>query len=272
MQILVTGGNGFVGSHLVKALKKGHEVDVLSNKPGKGVIAKDIRDKDLDLSGYNIIYHLAAFSSPSHCRGNEAEAWDVNVGGTRNILAHMSKGQKIIFSSSAQLYDKYSGKVHQESEQPKPANFYGLTKLVCEHLIQWYSHQKNLSFCNLRFFNIYGPGQFSGFLIPDVISKFRAGGSVEIRNPDAVLDLIYIDNAVEAFIKAQELEGTFNVCSGKGIKVREVYEAIGERMGVAFKSPKASGKRNALVGDNSKILKAGVKFSSLQDNLDKLIN
>lgn len=221
LKILVTGGDGFIGSYLVKELRK-LDFDA-------AVLTGDIRDENLDLHGYNIIYHLAALSSPKFCEENKKLAWDVNVNGTLNLLEKLEEGQKIIFTSSAHVYNR-SSHPHSEDEPLNSPDFYGLTKKAAEELIEYYSEKKGFAYTILRFFNIYGPKQGKGFLIPDIIEKYRTGGEIEIINPDARRDFIYISDAVAALIKAINAEGIYNIGSGKGTKIGEIYSLIRKEM------------------------------------------
>lgn len=221
-KILVTGGAGFIGSYLTEELRK-LNFDA-------AVLTGDIRDENLDLHRYNIIYHLAALSNPRFCEDNKRLAWDVNVNGTLNLLEKLGKGQKIIFTSSAHVYSK-SPNPHSEKEPLNPSDFYGLTKKTAEELIEYCSAKKGLAYAILRFFNIYGAKQGKGFLIPDIIEKYRAGGEIKIIDPEARRDFVYISDAVSALIMAVDARGIYNIGSGRGTRIWEVYSLIRNEMG-----------------------------------------
>ncbi|MDI6655459.1 MAG: NAD(P)-dependent oxidoreductase [Candidatus Hydrothermarchaeota archaeon] len=227
-KILVTGGTGFIGSYLTEELRKlNYDIKILTQERLKGrqYIPGDIRDEDLDLKGYNVIYHLAALSNPGFCEDNKGLAWDVNVNGTLNLLEKLEKGQKIIFTSSAHVYGG-SSNPHSEDEPLNPPDFYGLTKKTAEELIEYCSEKKGFAYTILRFFNIYGPKQSKGFLIPDIIEKYRAGGEIKIINPEAKRDFVYISDAVVALVEAINARGIYNIGSGRGTRIEDIYSLI----------------------------------------------
>lgn len=224
-RVLVTGGTGFIGSYLVEKLsREGFHPDVIAKETG------DIRDENLDLGKYDVIYHMAAISSPMACEGDMRLAWDVNVSGTMNILDKLVGDQTLVFASTAHVYGP--GRESKREDDPrKPGDFYGLTKKVCEDLIVYHGRRKGFRYAVLRFFNIYGPGQGRGFLIPDIVEKYRRGGEIKIMNPGAQRDFLYISDAVDALFLARDAQGIYNVGSGKGTKVEEAYRFIGREIG-----------------------------------------
>lgn len=246
-RILVTGETGFIGSYLTEKLSiEGFPFDAISKENG------DIRDKKLNLDNYDMIYHLAAVSSPKACEDNPGLAWDVNVNGTLNILEKLKENQKLVFASTAHVYS--SGKhPKREDDILNPKDFYGLTKKICEDLIAYYSRKKGFRYAILRFFNIYGPRQSKGFLIPDVIEKYKSGREVVIYNPKAVRDFLHVKDAVRALVTAADVEGVFNIAYGAGTKIGDIYRIIKEEMQVELVEEKIIDRdRDALVGDVSK--------------------
>lgn len=264
MRILVTGGSGYIGRKLVEALKGRAEVSVLNRRPveGAGFISGDIRDKDLDLSGFDAVYHLAAVSSPRTVETDREAAWDVNVNGTRNIASRLKKGQRMVFMSSAQVYDKRAEKKHVEDEIPLPNNFYGLTKLVGEDILRFQALQNGFSYVALRLFNVYSKDQPPGLLLGDVLEKYRKGGRIEVFNPGALLDMVHMKDLLGVLEGAATMEpGVYNVCSGHAISVSEIYRAIRERVGAkGVEEVVMSDKKDWLLGDNSRLRKLGFSF------------
>lgn len=241
-KILVTGGGGFVGKRLVNCLIKTHnEVYVLDRIINKtcqsdiSFIKGDIRSKNLDLQDYDIIYHLASVLHPIIDKNLQESAWDINVNGTRNILEKLNKNQHIIFSSSAHVYDITKNTPHKEDEKLRPWNFYGLTKMIGENLVEYYSRINGFSAGVLRFFNIYGLGQVSGnrgYLIPDIIKKYRTQKIVNILNPNGEIDLVYIDDVIELLVMGKDIKGVYNVGYGKANKIKEVYQLVKKGLNV----------------------------------------
>ncbi len=264
MKILLSGGSGYIGRNLVQKFSNKYDVTVLNRKEvdGAAFIPGDIRDAHLDLSSFDVVFHLAAVSHPSLAEKDEAAAWDVNVNGTKNIAQNLIKGQKIIFMSSAHVYDKNSDKKHKEDEIPFPSNFYGLTKLVGENTIKFYAKKNGFKYVILRLFNVYSKNQGPGLLVGDVIEKYRKKDKIEINNPDSVLDLVHMDDLVEVLEGAIHFEdGIYNVCSSHPISVKQVYEKIKRYVGAADKPHYVvSNKKTYLLGDNTKINSLGYKF------------
>ena len=239
MKILVTGGSGFIGSNLLKQI----DSDVFDREQG------DIRDSNLDVSEYDIIYHLAAISSPRDSELDRKNTWDVNVSGTINLLEKMSPKQHLIFASSAQVYNRSLQTTHKETEHLSPHNIYGLTKMMDEELIRYYAQVKGIKATILRFFNVYGPEQRPGFLIPDVIKKYQEE-NVEIKNPESRIDMVYIDDLVDALILAQKVQGTFNIGTGQETKIKEVYSLVKEAMKSNASETISEQEPYSLIADN----------------------
>ncbi|MCI0503521.1 NAD(P)-dependent oxidoreductase [Candidatus Micrarchaeota archaeon] len=264
MKVLVTGGSGYIGQRLLRALSIEHEVTLLDRHPVEGIsfIEADIRDQGLNISTFDVIYHLAAVSSPRLMDKDRELAWDVNVNGTRNIASSLKKGQHLIFMSSAQVYDKRSRKKHMENEMPFPNNYYGLSKLVGEEIVRYLSFQKGFSCAILRLFNVYSEDQSPGLLVGDVMEKYRKGGAVEVFNPRSVLDMVHMDDLISTLKFAPSIpSGTYNVCSGHPISVGEIYSAarifVGAEKG---REVVVSDKEDFLLGDNKKLLDLGMRF------------
>lgn len=269
MKILITGGSGYIGSRLSAALGNAHEVHILSKNP-EGDVRGDIRDAGLDLSAYDAILHLAAISSPKAVEADRPLAWDVNVNGTLNICRKMRKGQALVFISSGQVYDKRSEKVHSEEETPRPNNFYGLTKLVGEDIVRFHSLQLGFRHAIFRLFNVYSPDQGPGLLVGDVMEKYRRGGTIEVHNPRAELDMLHLDDAVRVLSSFEKIgEGTYNLCSGHRISVGRIYDEIGAHLKMKNRRKVVSDKPGWLLGDNSKLRSAGFSFREFSLEADR---
>jgi nucleoside-diphosphate-sugar epimerase len=271
MKILITGGRGFIGRRLHKALEKqGKEVCllVLDNDKDAGdeklecVIVGDINDPKLDLSSYEVVYHLAAISNPRTCEEKKDLAWRTNVDGTRNIVERMKQGARIVFMSSAHVYGN-GDRPHGEDEIPDPKTFYGLTKLVGENVVNYTAAAKGLKRTVFRLFNSYAVDQPEGFIVPDVIKKYKNQKEIEILNPDSEIDLLRVEDVVAVLAAASEgrLDGTYNICSGKPMKVSEIYRKIRDFVGAKGVKERTAGNAvKKLLGDGSKLAKAGFRF------------
>ena len=228
--------------------------------PGAKTIKGDVRDAGLDLSGFGMVFHLAAVSNSRLAEADRALAWDVNVNGTRNICGKLGAGQRLIFMSTAQVYGK-SEAPHKESETPLPSNYYALTKLLGEEIVRFHSGQAGFDHLVFRLFNSYSMDQEGDLLLPEIIRKYRSGGHIEMKNPDAVLDMVHADDVMAVLSDSGRIPpGTYNLCSGRAISVREVCEAVGRYLKAEKGQVLGKGERTVLRGDNSKIKGLGYSF------------
>ncbi len=281
-KILITGGIGFIGKKLADNLiKKKNEVYILdrfsseSYKSEINFITGDIRSKDLDLEEYDVIYHLASVLHPIS-KDSEESAWDINVNGTKNILEKLNKNQHIIFSSSSHVYDITKNEKHRENEKLKPWNFYGLTKMIGENMVEYYSHIHGFSFGVLRFFNIYGAGQVSGnrgYLIPDIIEKYKTQKVINILNSNGKIDLVFIDDLIKLLMMKKDIRGVYNVGYGKANKISDVYQLVKKELDVNPEEILKPYKGYSLLSDTEKI-KTEINWTAkttLEDGIKKTI-
>ena len=174
-KILITGGAGYVGQNLVYfLLKKKYQIYVLDNLSTSSSINKSIKKKinfyKIDLTqerkvknffkkrNFDLIIHLAAFSGVQEFKKNVLKSFNNNVLSTKNLVNYGFKNPKtkLIFSSSAAIYGKVSGEKISEHVAAKPVNYYGLSKLACENIIENSFKNKRNDYAILRYFNVVG--------------------------------------------------------------------------------------------------------------------
>lgn len=209
---LVTGGAGFIGSNIAKETG----AEVFDIKLGQDILNKN----QLLQAAQNVdgIFHCAAKIIVSESFEKSNEYYEINVTGTKNVL---TAGKKVVFSSSAAVYGTYDQKVN-ENFKLKPESPYGQNKLDAEKLLSTGPHVA------LRYFNVY-PSQHG--VISKFISLAKENKNIEINGAgDQVRDFIFIDDVVEANIKAMQYKNTsfevFNIASGVGITIKELAEMI----------------------------------------------
>ena len=234
-RILVTGSSGFVGKNLVEELKRqdadvltltdhdGRRIDIRDQQRVEAIINK-IRNIDID-----IVYHLAAITSVPFSFENPGETYDVNVLGTLNILelCRSCNADKIVFASSY-VYGQPQYLPIDEKHPLQPTNPYARSKILGEELCRAYNTDFGVKCIILRPFNIYGVGQSKNFLIPSIIAQLRYG-KIELKDPEPKRDFIYISDVIDAYIKAGEFNGdfdVFNIGYGKSYSVKEIVDKI----------------------------------------------
>ena len=228
MKILVTGGCGFVGTHLVQRLaKEGHEVVVLDLKapeqPAQGVqyIKGDIRDRSdvaRAIKGCGAVFHLAALTNVRD--GNDDADYEVNFLGAKNVFEQAKQNSlKVVFTSSAAVYGD-AGHCTEETE-PKPISQYGRSKLKAENFLR---KEMPDSFI-VRFFNLYGPG---GQGAPNIFCR-HVPNYTPVRifgNGMQTRDYVHVNDAVDALMLGLGGSGTYNIGTGQEISLLELLDHV----------------------------------------------
>jgi len=230
MKILITGGAGFIGSHMAESfLRGGWNVTVLDNfSSGRRenlshisdritIIEGDIRDKSAvadAMAGSAAVVHLAALASVPASFLNPEETYEVNFMGTQNVLeaAHRNKVSRVTFASSSAVYGDTEILPITEEAPENPLSPYGLSKLLGEKLCRFYNTAYGLPVTVFRFFNVYGPRQnpFSEYsaVIPKFLSIIKEGGTpVIFGTGEQTRDFIYVSDLVQAHMLA--IEGNY---------------------------------------------------------------
>ena len=244
MRFVVTGGAGFVGSHLVQLLiKNNHEVIVIDNlHTGKKENLESVIDKiefqKIDIRNYESIenilknidgvFHQAALTVVQDSFSNPKEYYDVNVQGTENIFKLSIENKfKVVYASSSSVYGHKQKMPIEESMERKPINPYGQTKLECEHLFEKYSKLGG-SIIGLRYFNIFGKGQtveYAG-VITKFIERLKEGKAPIIFGKGSqIRDFISVDDIAKANLMAMNCNKSnllVNIGSGKAISILEL--------------------------------------------------
>jgi len=252
MRILVTGGAGFIGSHLVdRLIKENHKVIVIDNlTTGKEEnINPQAEFHNLDIYDFekikplfekiDFVFHLAAISQILVSIKDPVETSKVNILGTINVFkaAIEAKVKRVIFASSSSVYGNQEKLPLKENMRPNPVNPYALQKLVGEQFAKLFTKLYGIPIISLRYFNVYGPRININSDYSSVIGKFlkqKAEGKplTIFGNGEQTRDFCYIDDVVDATIKAiksKKLKGgeVINIGSGKSYSINYLADLIG---------------------------------------------
>jgi UDP-glucose 4-epimerase len=238
---LVTGGAGFIGSHICeRLLKEGHDVRVLDNFfSGKqsnledlggeiDLVRGDIRDAKVvadAMRGVHVVFHEAALGSVPRSVADPLTTHDVNMTGTLNVLlaARDAGVRRVVYASSSSVYGETQELPKHEGITPQPLSPYALSKLAGEHYISIFNHVYGYEAVALRYFNIFGPRQDPESQYAAVIPKFVTAlleGKPPVIYGDGLQsrDFTYVENVVEANLLASEADDiagrAFNVACG----------------------------------------------------------
>jgi len=298
MKYVVTGGAGFIGSHLIeKLVKQGDVVTVLDNlNTGKienlksvskkiNFVQNDIRDFEVLRSlmeNVDGVFHQAAMASVQDSFRIPEKFHDVNVNGTENIFKIAKEfGIKVVYASSSSVYGDTSILPTTESDEKRPINPYAKTKLEKDKLAEQYA-KNGLKVIGLRYFNVFGPRQskeYAGVIklflerIQQGLPPLVNGDGLQIR------DFVYVDDAVNANILSMESDidfEFFNIGTGTTISILDLANMIIKFSGLKIKPihrPALSGDVRATQADITKV-KTMLKWrptTSIQDWLKSAV-
>ena len=251
MRVLITGGAGFIGSHLTEALtrNKDTQVKVLDNlsrgrlenlESCRGefqFIQGEIHDKELlreSMDGASVVFHLAAQSNVLGAEADIDYSFNANVRGTVNILlvAREMGVRRVVFTSSREVYGEVAHLPVAENTPLCPRNAYGASKASAEHYCRVFS-TNGLVVSILRLANVYGPRD-RGRVIPIFLDSVRNGYPLVVYGGEQVLDFVWIDAVVDALMKAAfgpVLPGPLNIGSGTGTRIWDLAQRVAELAG-----------------------------------------
>ena len=258
MKILVTGGAGFIGSHLLQLLQgqQGVEVVVYDNlSSGRRehvpkairLVEGDVRDADglanlFASEAFDSVVHLAAQTMVPYSLSHPEEDCQINLLGLINILECCRKYavKHIVFSSSAAVYgDNLNIPLHEE-EKPMPTSAYGITKMASEHYLRMYHDLYGLNTTVLRFANVYGERQGAGGEggVVSIFCKLLAAGQgvTVFGNGEQTRDFVYAGDIAEALWRGSQLEGhhVINISTQKETSVNQLLAAFKQAVGREF--------------------------------------
>jgi UDP-glucose 4-epimerase len=286
--VLVTGGAGFIGSHLTEALlRKGHRVRVLDDfSTGKRenlnfdrtdlsleIIEADIRDLSVcqeATQDVEYVFHQAALPSVQRSVEDPLGSNSVNVGGTLNILlsSRENRVKRVMYASSSSIYGDTPTLPKKEEMPPTPLSPYALQKYVGEQYCRLFSELYGLETVSLRYFNIFGPRQDPNSIYSAVIPRFidallRGRAPIIFGDGEQSRDFTYIENVVQANLlamAAEHLRGeAINIACGERISLNQLVsvlkEITGSKLSPVYEEPRPGDVRHSLAD-----IRKGKKF------------
>jgi len=270
--VLVVGGAGYIGSHVVKALRNAGKSPVVFDNLSSGlrenllpgipfILGDTLKPEQLEpaMKGVGSIIHMAALKAAGESMTEPEKYAENNISGTINLLnaATAAKVKYFVFSSSAAVYGEPQYLPLDESHPTAPMNFYGYTKLAIENLLHWYSQLKGLRFSSLRYFNAAGydvDGELNGLehkpnnLLPIVMETIMGrrkkvevfGTDYDTRDGSCIRDYIHVSDLAEAHLKALDYlkhknqDLVINLGTSNGLSVLEIMQIAREVSGQEF--------------------------------------
>ena len=267
MKCLVTGGAGFIGSHLTRGLlHRGHDVWVLDNlSTGKlenieslpiEFIEGDVRDRETvreAVQGIDYVFHLAALASVGRSLKDPLATHAVNETGTLTVLdaAHKAKVKRVVYAASSSAYGNAVALPKREDATPSPASPYAVSKLTGEYYCRVYNDTFGLETACVRYFNVFGPRQDPNSEYAAVIPRFidtalNGGSPVIYGDGSQSRDFTFVTNAVDATIAAatapKAAGQVINVACGERRSLLELMDMLedllGDRITPQFEKPR----------------------------------
>ena len=272
-KVLVVGGAGYIGSHVVKALRDAGKSPVVFDNLSSGlrenllpeipfILGDTLFPEQLKpaMRGVDAIIHMASLKAAGESMTEPEKYAKNNISGTVNLLnaATAAKVKYFVFSSSAAVYGEPQYLPLDEKHPTKPLNFYGYTKLEIENLLRWYSQLRGMRFSSLRYFNAAGydvDGELNGLehepnnLLPIVLETIMGrrekvevfGTDYDTRDGSCIRDYIHVSDLADAhlraldYLKCENQDLVVNLGTSKGLSVLEIMQIAREVSGAEFK-------------------------------------
>lgn len=287
--ILITGGLGFIGSHIANKLLNENKLTIIDNlSTGKlnyldnpqhknlTLIKKPLNSLDLvaNLKDMDYVFHLAAMVSVPLSVKSPIICNMENVTTTVNLLDACVKNdvKKIIFSSSSAVYGENTNMPLNENELPMPSSPYASSKASCELYLKAFYESYGLNYTALRYFNVFGPKQDKNSpyaaVIPNFISALLENKQPVIYgNGEQTRDFVYVEDVAKANINAckSEYNGIVNIASGKRITINQLYEIIRKTLSSKINAkylPKRAGDIQHSQADISNMKKINLEINT----------
>ena len=298
-KVVVTGGLGFIGSHLVEALVEDNDVIIIDNRStGTLENLNDFADKrpeviEGDVAALNLkeifdgcdyVFHLAALPSVVRSIDDPQASNESNTTGTLNVLvaAKESDIKKVVFASSSSVYGDAAALPKREDMCLAPLSPYAVTKAAGELYCTVFQHVYGLSTVSLRYFNVFGPrqnpySQYAAVIPKFIIALLNNSPPTVYGDGEQSRDFTFVRHVVEANVRACESSntGTFNVACGRSITLNELIDLLSEILGKTiaptYGAPRLGDVRHSLA-DITKARSLGYEpHSNLKKELEETV-
>ena len=287
--ILITGGAGFIGSHIANELMEDNKITIIDNlstgnmknldnpeHENLNFIKADICNTNLDdlTSGIDYVFHLAALASVPLSVEKPKECNEINLNATVKLLKSAADNdvKKIVFSSSSSVYGENRNMPLKETEQPMPTSPYAASKASCELYLRSFYESYGLNYVAFRYFNVFGPHQDKNSqyaaVIPSFISALLEGKQAEIYGDgEQTRDFVYVGDIVKANVNAckTDYNGIINIASGEKLTINRLYEIVKDVLGSDLEPkylPERPGDIKHSLADVRNMEKIGLKIDS----------
>jgi nucleoside-diphosphate-sugar epimerase len=286
-RILITGGGGYLGSKLAERLTSSNAsiylFDIRFNdlsiylaenfhnlKLIEGDITQEENIEKTSLYAFpDYVFHFAASLDRRRDFSTYRELYNINVKGTLNLLESL-KGvpyKGLYFSSSSEIYGTKNQTPFHEEQVPSPVSPYSLSKVMAEQLITTYSEINHKPFSILRIFNFFGPDMSENFFLNQLLACLKSDKQFNMTGGKQVRDFIHVEDLLNAIIEITMSEKCnseiINICSGKGVILKEMATEIARQMGKMHllnigALPYRVNEVWEMLGDNSKLSRLGI--------------
>lgn len=238
MKVILTGGEGFIGSNFIKKFNNEFDITIISSSDNNSkkiakTIYASVSDKKIikiiEEENPDVVIHLAGLSGLKKCEMEPEKAFDVNVSGTANVVKGCSKANaKLIYISSREVYGSTIDKKSKENDLLKPVNIYGKTKKKAEKIIINEAKNSKLNYIILRLTNVYGPGSNTGInhMILESLNKEK----IILNGGEQVLNFIFIDDVIElihlTLVNNKLFRKIFNIGSNDTMSLKDFSETL----------------------------------------------
>jgi UDP-glucose 4-epimerase len=272
-KVLVTGGSGFIGSHIVEKLAKRPKTTVVvydiqaKTSHAQNVVYQNgdilnlrelirvIRDEEI-----SSIVHMIGRASVPDCRSDPGKSFSLNVMSVQVVLETMRRSdvKGLIFPSTAAVYGQTNGPQINEGALTKPTTVYGYHKLAAESLIKGYAEEYNLDTTILRLFNVYGDLEKEQGVLSIFVKNALARKPLIVKGGKQLRDFVHVDDVVKCFVKALDIDTDFNepinVGSGVGVSIEEIAEMVHQSFpDVKIELEEAGAKEYSICANTSRL-------------------